>query len=83
MTANELGRLSAPLLDRITVFHCAAAKGAHLRHHLQRRLSNYAVEPQVIDLLADEIEAGRLTLRGLGRIEQQFRRIKRGGPRLN
>ncbi len=82
MTANELGRLPAPFLDRITVFHCDAPRGAHLRHHLERRLGDYAADRSVIDRIAHEIEAGRLTLRGLARIEEQFRRIARGGPRL-
>lgn len=82
MTANELGRLPAPFLDRITVFHCDAPKGKHLHHHLERRLGEYAADRSVIDRIAHELEAGRLTLRGLNRIEEQFRRIGRGGPRL-
>lgn len=82
MTANELGRLPAPFLDRITVFHCSVPKGKHLRHHLEQRFGDCAADHSVIDRIAHELEAGRLSLRGLGRLEEQFRRIDRGGPRL-
>lgn len=37
MSANEFGRLPAPFLDRINVFHCSQPTGAHLRHHVTLR----------------------------------------------
>ncbi|SDE01478.1 ATPase family associated with various cellular activities (AAA) [Paracoccus isoporae] len=83
MSGNEIGRLSAPFRDRITVFRCDAPRGVHLRHHVQRRLGADAAAQSVVDDVVREIERGRLSLRGLGRIEKEFRRIRRGGPLLH
>lgn len=83
LTANDIGRLPAPLLDRVKVFHCGSPSGKHLRHHVQRRLGKYAADATVVDHVVSLIESGKISLRGLGRLEEEFRRLDRGGPALN
>lgn len=72
-TANSLDGIPAPLRDRFRVVEVGMPTGAHLAALVRRQVGE---EPAVVSRLAAEIEAGRLSLRGLERISENIRRIK-------
>lgn len=63
LTANGLEGLSAPLLDRVTVFQARHPTGSDLERLVMR--------------ITAEIEDRRLTLRGLDRLKNNFRALGR------
>lgn len=74
MLANDIDLLPAPLLDRCAVFRVGYPSGLELINLVERRLGAGA-EPEIIKIAAAEIEAGRMTLRGLDRLATSIRRI--------
>lgn len=71
-----------PCWTRLQLVTALRRGGLHLRHHFQSWLGRQAAGPSVINRMVHEIEAGRVSLLGLGRIEGAFRRIDRGSPLL-
>lgn len=80
LLANDLQRVPAPLIDRCAVFQVGYPRGDDLRKLVSRRLVK--AEPEIVARVVAEIEAGRMSLRGLHRIAQEVRRISRQ-PMLN
>lgn len=74
MLANDIDLLPAPLLDRCAVFRVGYPTGPDLMNLVERRLGADA-EPEIVMIAAAEIEAGRMTLRGLDRLATSIRRI--------
>jgi hypothetical protein len=72
-TANSLDGIPGPLRDRLRVVEVGMPTGAHLESLVRRQVGE---EPAIVSRLASEIEAGRLSLRGLERIAENIRRIK-------
>ncbi|MEI4488259.1 AAA family ATPase [Frigidibacter sp. MR17.14] len=77
LLGNGIGRLPAPLLDRLAIHEVGYPDGRDLRALVEHRLGAVAADPSVLETAARALKAGRLTLRGLGRIEAEFRRIDR------
>jgi len=75
LLGNGRGRLPAPLLDRVVVHRVGYPSGRQVRDLVEKRLGELSAGPAVIELAARELERGRLTLRGLARLEQQFQQI--------
>lgn len=78
--ANSVDNLPAPLLDRMTVLQCDLPKGSQLRELVERRIGELAVDRAVIERVILEMQLGRLSLRGLDRIERELRRIDGAEP---
>ncbi|EKX56432.1 hypothetical protein SAMN05421763_11422 [[Luteovulum] sphaeroides subsp. megalophilum] len=77
LTANGLEGLSAPLLDRVTVFQARHPTGSDLERLVIRVLDGLEVDERVVMRITAEIEGGRLTLRGLDRLKNNFRALGR------
>ncbi|WP_235841354.1 AAA family ATPase [Cereibacter azotoformans] len=77
LTANSLEGLSAPLLDRVTLFPVGYPTGSDLERLVIRVLDGLEVDERVVARLTAEIENGRLTLRGLDRLKNDFRALGR------
>lgn len=73
LLANSLQGLPAPLLDRVRVFEVGYPSGRHLRQFMERQLQEFDVDSGVVDRVAAEFEAGRITLRSLERIKANMR----------
>ncbi|MGP3699836.1 AAA family ATPase [Rhodobacter sp. NSM] len=77
LTANSLEGLGAPLLDRVTIFRVSHPTGADLERLVIRILEGLEVDERVVARIRAEIESGRLTLRGLERLKNDFRALGR------
>lgn len=75
-TANNIDLLSGPIRDRMRIFHVEAPAGRDLRVLVRRTLEPVDAAPQVIDEVCKQIEAGRMSLRGLGRLANEFRALQ-------
>ncbi len=75
LMGNCLGRLPAPLRDRLTVHHVGHPTEQQMRGLATRLFAEDVVDQEVIDTAIREIERGRLSLRGLHRLAEEFRRI--------
>lgn len=82
MAANDLRRLPAPLLDRVTVFQCASPSGQDLRRLVKRRLEEFDVGEKTISTVVDLISSGKMSLRGLDRLENSLRQFD-AAPRFH
>lgn len=83
MCANGITeRIPRPFLDRVTVFHVGYPDEDHLRNFIERRFASLAADEEVIETIIGNMADGRLTLRGLSRLEESFVR-KRDAPLLH
>lgn len=83
MCANAITeRISRPFLDRVTVFHVGYPDEDHLRNFIERRFASLAADEKVIETIIGNMADGRLTLRGLARLEESFVR-HRDAPLLH
>lgn len=75
LTANELNRVPAPIRDRCMVFHVKQPNSSDLLHLVRNALDGLEADDIVLRTIATEIAAGRMSLRSLGRLVQQFQAI--------
>jgi hypothetical protein len=75
-TANDIDLLSGPIRDRMRIFHVKAPAGRDLHVLVRRTLEPVDAAPEVIGEVCRQIEAGRMSLRGLGRLANEFRALQ-------
>lgn len=75
-TANDLARVPAPVLDRFRVFKISPPEGSDLLTLVQRTLDPVGAEREVIEAVCRHITAGRMSLRGLGRLASDLRNLR-------
>ncbi len=75
-TANNTDLIPDPVIDRVKVFRIEAPKGQDLFELVRRTLEPVGAEPEVINEVRRQIEAGRMSLRSLDRIGCEFRSLQ-------
>lgn len=76
LTANDLTRVPRPLRDRLRVIEVGLPGGAALQNLIARVLGDVDLCQEARARIAAEITAGRLSLRGLGRIGEDLHRLE-------
>lgn len=76
-TANDIDRIPDPIRDRMKIFRIEAPRGEGLRQVVSARLEPVGADPASIEEVCLLIESGGLSLRALGRLENEFRSILR------
>jgi len=82
LTANEIDKVPGPLRDRCAAFQVNPPRGADLAGVVRRTFAQLDIDEVIICAVAEQIEAGQMSLRALARLVVRFRAINRR-PWLN
>lgn len=76
-TANDMDRIPDPIRDRMKIFRVDAPRGDGLRAVVATALLPAGADPVALDEICRLIEAGKISLRSVGRLAAEFAAITR------